>query len=92
MELLISFSVRDIMFVGDKNFVIKIRNRLIQSLIKFFKISKINCKIEIANDPFFISNIDKKVFQDAMDLKYEIVANIPFIKNEVHVKCSSYLR
>ena len=32
-----------------------------------------------------MSNINKKVFQDAMDLKYEIIAEIPFLKKEIAV-------
>jgi hypothetical protein len=85
LDRLTSFSVRDIMFVGDKNFVCKIRDKLIKSIIKFLKISKLDCTIEVANDPFFISNIDKKIFQDALDLKYEILAEIPFLKKKIAI-------
>ena len=37
LDRLMSFSVRDIMFVGDKNFVIKTRNSLIEDLKIFLK-------------------------------------------------------
>ena len=82
LDRLISFSVRDIMFVGDKNFVIKTRNRLVKSLKKFFEISKLNCSIEVANDPFFATNIQKNFLQDEFDLKYEILVEIPFLKKK----------
>jgi hypothetical protein len=85
LDRLISFSVRDIMFVGDKKFVLKIRDELIKSIKKFFSISKLNCTIEVANDPFFISNVEKKIYQDALDLKYEILADIPFLKKKIAV-------
>ena len=73
------------MFVGDKNFVINTRNKLIKSLKKFFKVSNLNCSIEVANDPFFSANIEKKIIQDALDLKYEILADIPFLKKKIAV-------
>lgn len=85
LDRLTSFSVRDIMFVGDEKFVIQTRNRLIGSIKKFLKICKIDCSIEVANDPFFISNINKKIFQDAMDLKYEILAHIPFLRKKIAI-------
>ena len=85
LDRLISFSVRDIMFVGDERFVLETRNDLVKSLKKFFQITMLKCRIEVANDPFFMSNINKKVFQDAMDLKYEIIAEIPFLKKEIAV-------
>ena len=37
LDRLMSFSVRDIMFVGDKNFVLKTRNRLIEDIKIFLK-------------------------------------------------------
>ena len=66
------------MFLGSEKFVLNTRKKLINSLIVFLKKTNLNCSIEVANDPFFISNIKKKIFQDAMDLKYEILADIPF--------------
>lgn len=85
LDRLPCFSVRDIMFVGDKKFVIKIRNKLINSIKNFLKISKLNSTIEIANDPFFISSIEKKIFQDALELKYEVLADIPFLKKKIAI-------
>ncbi|WP_440669452.1 aminoacyl--tRNA ligase-related protein [Candidatus Pelagibacter sp. HIMB1483] len=85
LDRLISFSVRDIMFVGDEQFVLRTKNKLVKSLKKFFQTTMLNCRIEVANDPFFISNVNKKVFQDAMDLKYEIIVEIPFLKKEIAV-------
>ena len=90
LDRLISFSVRDIMFVGDKNFTLGIRNNLIESIKKFLNISELNCSIEVANDPFFVSNIDKKVFQDAFDLKFEILADIPFLKEKIAIGSINY--
>ena len=90
LDRLISFSVRDIMFVGDKNFTLDVRNNLIKSIKKFLNISDLNCSIEVANDPFFVSNINKKVFQDAFDLKFEILADIPFLKEKIAIGSINY--
>ena len=63
MDRLISFSVRDIMFVGDKNFTLGIRNNLIESIKKFLNISELNCSIEVANDPFLYQILIKRFFK-----------------------------
>lgn len=85
LDRLISFSVRDIMFVGDEKFVIKTRKRLIKEIVKFLKITELDCSLETANDPFFMGNIDKKLFQNSFDLKQEILAFIPFLKKKIAV-------
>lgn len=85
IDRLISFTVRDIMFVGDYRFVIRTKEKLTNSIIKFLKVAGIKCSIETANDPFFISNTKKKLFQDALDLKYEILADIPFLKKKIAI-------
>lgn len=85
LDRLITFSVRDIIFMGSKNFVIKTRNQLLDDIIKFLKIAGIQCSIETANDPFFIGNINKKLFQNLFNLKYEILALIPFLKKKIAV-------
>jgi len=85
LDRLITFSVRDIIFMGSKNFVIKTRNQLLDDIIKFLKIADIQCSIETANDPFFIGNINKKLFQNIFNLKYEILALIPFLKKKIAI-------
>ena len=70
------------MFVGDKQFVLEMRQKLINEIIKFIKITDLNCSIEVADDPFFIGDIDKKLFQQSFQLKYEVLALIPFLKEQ----------
>ena len=79
-----SFSVRDIMFVGNKDFVLKIRQKLIEDIIKFLKLTNLNCSIEVADDPFFTGKANKKLFQHLFELKYEILAYIPFKKENCY--------
>lgn len=85
LDRLLSFSVRDIMFVGDKQFVLEMRQKLINEIIKFIKITDLNCSIEVADDPFFIGDIDKKLFQQSFQLKYEVLALIPFLKKKIAI-------
>ena len=61
LDRITCFSVRDIMFLGSEKFVLNTRKKLINSLIVFLKKTNLNCSIEVANDPFFISNIKKDI-------------------------------
>ena len=73
------------MFVGDKQFVLEVRQNLINEIKKFIKLTELNCSIEVADDPFFIGDIDKKLFQHSFELKYEILATIPFLKKKIAI-------
>ena len=90
LDRLMSFSVRDIMFVGTKDFVLKIRQKLIEDIIKFLKITNLNCSIEVADDPFFTGKANKKLFQHLFELKYEILAYIPFLKKKIAIGSINY--
>lgn len=90
LDRLISFSVRDIMFVGTKNFVKSTRDDLLNDLKKFFIRSGLNFSIEIANDPFFIGKLNKNIFQQSHELKYEILAKIPFLKKSIAIGSINY--
>lgn len=77
LDRLMAFSVRDIMFVGDEAFVLDVRQRLIEDLSAFLKLLDLNCRIETANDPFFTNDTAmKSVFQNASNLKYELLARL----------------
>ncbi|MBN2560292.1 MAG: hypothetical protein JXQ75_05120 [Phycisphaerae bacterium] len=77
LDRLLAFSVRDIMFVGDRDFVLDVRQRLIEDLIEFLRILDLNCRIETASDPFFTNDSAMKaVFQNTARLKYELLARL----------------
>jgi len=80
-----SFTVRDIMFLGDQIFVKKTINELFEELKDFFISSDLSFSIEVADDPFFSSQINKKVFQQSYELKYEILVYIPHLKKKIAV-------
>jgi len=86
LDRLTNFSVRDIMFVGDKHFVMMSRQRLIDEVIKFMKFLNLDIKIETANDPFFCNeSAIKNVFQSSAKLKYEILAKLNYSETYIAV-------
>lgn len=72
------FSMREIIFVGDKNFVLMTRQRLIDDLIELLKYLNLDSKIETANDPFFSETAMKSMFQYVSRLKYELLAKLNY--------------
>lgn len=79
------FSVRDIMFIGDKTFVLHTRQRLIDCIKEFLNSCGLKCKIAVADDPFFSGSVQKKLFQHQFELKYEILAEIPFLERWIAI-------
>jgi hypothetical protein len=61
------------------------RQKLIERLIVFFKSTGLKCSIEVSDDPFFSADIEKKMFQHSFELKYEILAEIPFLNKRIAV-------
>lgn len=81
-----SFSVRDIMYVGDEHFVLEARQTLIEALAGFIAALGLRARIETANDPFFAHNAAmKSVFQHSHRLKYELLADIPHLQDDIAI-------
>ena len=79
LDRLTTFSVRDIVFVGDSEFVLHTRQLLIDDLIVLLQQWGIDCKVETANDPFFSNeSMYKNVYQYKHRTKYELLARLPF--------------
>ena len=85
LDRLRCFTVRDIVFVGEKEFVLETRQHLLEALVSFSQLTGLNVSIEVADDPFFTNNFEKKMFQHAFELKYEILARIPFLDKSIAV-------
>lgn len=85
LDRLMSFSVRDIMFVGDRDFVLMTRQRLIEDIIDFLEYINLDSKVETANDPFFTSSAIKNVFQYTSRLKYELLAKLNYSESYLAV-------
>ncbi|TPW12627.1 MAG: hypothetical protein FD130_1724, partial [Halothiobacillaceae bacterium] len=79
LDRLTVFSVRDIVFVGDSDFVLQTRQQLIDDLCALLQQWGIESKIETANDPFFSNDaIYKNIYQYKHRTKYELLARLPF--------------
>jgi seryl-tRNA synthetase len=79
LDRLTSFTVRDIMFVGGQEFVMAERERMLGLAREFLAELDLDSALASANDPFFAGDaLIKAVFQNAAELKYELLARLPF--------------
>jgi seryl-tRNA synthetase len=86
LDRLTSFTVRDIMFVGDQKFVMQQRQKMIELAIEFLAWLDLDSSIAAANDPFFTDeSMIKAVYQNASELKYELLVKLPFSGKELAV-------
>ena len=78
LERLWNFSMREIIFVGPKEFVLDNREAARKKVAELLEQWGFAYRVEGASDPFFIGDFKKQVaFQSAFQLKYEIRAAIP---------------
>lgn len=81
LERLKVYSMREWIFVGNKNFVHINLMDLIKKFKKAFDKWRLKFRICTASDPFFSNkDIQKKIFQYSNRLKYELQIYLPFEK------------
>jgi hypothetical protein len=86
LERLYEFSVRDIIYVGTKEYVKKSIKECERWYIDFLTKFKLNSCIKSASDPFFLDNSRAlQFFQVAEDSKYEIRVLNPFTNNQISI-------
>ena len=91
LERLWNFTMREVIFVGSKEFVLDNRETARQRMARFFEGIGLAYRVESANDPFFIGEFRKQVaFQSAFQLKYEIRARLPFKDSTLAVGSYNY--
>jgi hypothetical protein len=79
LERMWNFTMREVIFVGPKDFVLDNREVARKRMAKFFEKIDLSYRVESANDPFFIGEFRKQAaFQSAFQLKFEIRALLPF--------------
>jgi seryl-tRNA synthetase len=79
LERLWNFTMREVIFVGSKDFVLANRETARQRMEQVFEKIGLAYRVESANDPFFIGEFRKQVaFQSAFQLKFEIRARLPY--------------
>jgi seryl-tRNA synthetase len=91
LERLWNFTMREVIFVGSKDFVLESREAARQRMAQVFKKIGMAYRVESANDPFFIGEFRKQAaFQSAFQLKFEIRASLPFKDSTLAVGSYNY--
>jgi seryl-tRNA synthetase len=79
LRRLMDFTMREVIFVGEPNFVLEARADTLRRLQSMFERWEMACRLESSNDPFFTDDYaTKAAFQRHQDLKYELQADLPF--------------
>lgn len=91
LERLWNFTMREVIFVGAKDFVLENREASRQHMQAVFEEIGLAYRVESANDPFFIGEFRRQAaFQSAFQLKFEIRAALPFRKGTLAVGSYNY--
>jgi seryl-tRNA synthetase len=91
LERLWNFTMREVIFVGSKDYVLQNREIARQRMQATFEQIGLAYRVESANDPFFIGEFRKQAaFQSAFQLKFEIRASLPFKKSTLAVGSYNY--
>jgi seryl-tRNA synthetase len=91
LERMWNFTMREVIFIGPKDFVLDNREIARQRMAQFFEQIELAYRVESANDPFFIGEFRKQAaFQSAFQLKFEIRASLPFKDSTLAVGSYNY--
>jgi seryl-tRNA synthetase len=91
LERLWNFTMREVIFVGPKEYVLDNRETARNRMRDAFERIGMAYRVESANDPFFIGEFRKQAaFQSAFQLKYEIRARLPFKDSTLAVGSYNY--
>jgi seryl-tRNA synthetase len=79
LQRLKNFTMREIIFIGEREFVLRQRQKMLDATRQLMKSLDMAGKIQSAHDPFFTNDAAyKAVFQESFRLKYEWLAYLPF--------------
>ena len=91
LERMWDFTMREVIFVGPREYVLESREKAREFLEPFFASIGLAYRVESANDPFFIGEYRKQVaFQSAFQLKFEIRASLPFKQSTLAIGSYNY--
>lgn len=91
LERLWNFTMREVIFVGEKEFVLDNREASRQYMQVVLDELGLAYRVESANDPFFIGEFRRQAaFQSAFQLKFEIRAWLPFRKRTLAIGSYNY--
>jgi seryl-tRNA synthetase len=81
LDRLYEFNVRELVFVGDENYVRGVRAKALPIIEELASFIDIDCQVQTATDPFFATvSAAKKFWQAAQEVKNEI--KIPALGND----------
>lgn len=84
MERLLDFTMREIVFIGDGNEIIQIREEIMKKAIQLMDFLDVSYNIKPASDPFFMSEANPKMLlQKKFNLKYELNMVLPYNNSEM---------
>lgn len=85
LDRLYEFNVRELVFVGDEDYVRGVRAKTLPIIEELASFMDIDCQVQTATDPFFATvSAAKKFWQAAQEVKNEI--KIPALGNDGSVK------
>ncbi|MBN1267941.1 MAG: hypothetical protein JXA25_20785 [Anaerolineales bacterium] len=85
------FTMYEVIFVGEKDFVLDNREEGRKRAQKMYERWGLAYRVESANDPFFVGEFKKQAaFQSAFQLKYEVRAALPFLNDTLAVASYNY--
>ncbi|WP_341716407.1 hypothetical protein QQG74_20615 [Micromonospora sp. FIMYZ51] len=78
LERLWDFTIREVVFLGDRQFVLRAREELMADVFQFVTEIGLTGWCEVGNDPFFCDDDtpDKVMSQRLLQLKYELRADV----------------
>ena len=78
--------MREIIFFGSEDYVERNRNEIQEHCKSYFIDLGLKFRIVTASDPFFTTGAEaKRIFQTALELKYEIQAYLPHSESWISV-------
>jgi len=91
LERLWDFTMREIIFVGSGQFVLDHRDRMIDETVALLDRWDLSFEIKSASDPFFIDDYaSMAAFQLAFDLKFEVLAPLPYKRKDLAIGSFNY--
>jgi hypothetical protein len=91
LERLWDFTMREIIFVGAGQFVLDHRDRMIDETVALLDRWDLSFEIRSASDPFFIDDYASMAsFQLAFDLKFEVLAPLPYKRKDLAIGSFNY--
>jgi len=91
LERLWNFTMREVIFVGSKDYVLENREIARQRMMPVLEELGLAYRVESATDPFFVGEFRKQAaFQSAFQLKFEIRARLPFKDSTLAVGSYNY--